>query len=318
MRVLVLGAGALGGYLGGRLLESGGAEVAFLVRAGRKAQLDLDGLLIESPAAGDFRAHPVRTLSREEARPGWDVVLLACKAYDLEAAIADLVPAVDGSTAVLPVLNGLSHIERLEQVFGSGRVLGGVARISLELTPAGVVRHLTSHNDFIFGELDGPPGERVRRLEAAWAGAALEVEVSHDVRGALWEKLVGLGTLAAAVVLMRANVGEIARAPGGVAWMERLLEGSAAAARAHGHPVRPAVLEGFFRPVLRDVDSILTASMLRDLEAGGRIEADHVLGALLAAVRRAGLPDALHEAAYLHAKAYENRRQAGRLPTVKP
>ncbi len=315
MRILVLGAGALGGYFGGRLIEGGAVEeVAFLVRPGRKAKLERDGIIIESPTAGDFRAHPVRTLLQEEVSPGWDLVLMTCKAYDLEDAIEAIRPAVDGQTAVLPLLNGLSHVERLEQAFGSGRVLGGLAYISTTLTPAGVGRHLTAHNKLVFGELDGRMSERVLALKAAFGRAPVEVEVADDIQGQMWEKLVGLGTLAAAAVLMRANVGEIARTPGGVAWMERLLERSAAAAGGHGHPVRPAVLDGVFRPMFRDANSSLAASMLRDLEAGGRVEADHILGFLLGAVRRAGVPDELHEAAYLHAKAYENRRDAGCLP----
>lgn len=315
MRILILGAGALGGYFGGRLIEGAMAEqVAFLVRPGRKTQLDQDGLIIESPAAGDLRVKPVQTLLQEDAHPGWDVVLMTCKAYDLEDAIAAVHPAVDRRTAVLPVLNGLSHIERLEEAFGAGHVLGGLAQVSATLTPTGVVRHLTPHNKFIFGELDGRMSERVLALKAVFGGAPVEAEAVSDVRGQMWEKLVGLGTLAAATVLMRANIGEIARVPGGVALMERLLERSVAAAKAHGHPVRPAVLEGFFRPLLRDTSSLLVASMLRDLEAGERVEADHILGFMLDAVRRAGAPDELHEAAYLHAKAYENRRCGGRLP----
>jgi 2-dehydropantoate 2-reductase len=112
MRILVLGAGALGGYFGGRLLEAG-ADVAFLVRPRRRAQLERDGLVIESPIRRPAPSAPL--LSPGEAAPGWDVVLLACKAYDLEDAIAAIRPAVDARTAVLPVLNGISHIETLRR-----------------------------------------------------------------------------------------------------------------------------------------------------------------------------------------------------------
>jgi 2-dehydropantoate 2-reductase len=132
----------------------------------------------------------------------------------------------------------------------------------------------------------------------------------------MWEKLAFLAAFAAATVLMRANLGEIHRAPGGGAFLERLLRRNAAIAAAHGQPMRPEALEGEFLPFLRGErgSAGATASMLRDLEAGGRIEADHVLGFMLEAARRAGVPDELHEAAYLHAKAYEARRDAGRLP----
>ncbi len=317
MRVLVMGAGAVGGYFGGRLAQSGAAEeVVFLVRPGRKAQLDRDGLVIESPSAGDFRG-PVSAVLAEEVRPGWDVVLLACKAYDLEDAIEAVRPAVDGRTAVLPLLNGLSHIDALEAAFGQDRVLGGLAKVQATLTPESVVRHLAPFTALEFGELDGRMSERVLALEAAFARTPVKVEVASNIQGRMWEKLVFLGTLAAATVLMRANLGEIARAPGGGTWLERLIGRNAAIAAAHGHPVRPEALEREFLPFFRTEvpgSPVATASMLRDLEAGRLIEADHILGYLLDAARKAGVPDELHEAAYLHAKAYEARRDAGRLP----
>src|SRR3712207_4343132 len=140
MRILVLGAGALGGYFGGRPLGAG-AEGALLVPPRRRAQLERDGLVIESPY-GALRRRPVPLLSPGEAAPGWDVVLLACKAYDLEDAVAAVRPAVDQRTAVLPVLNGISHIETLQRAFGAGRVLGGLAKVQATLAPDGTVRHL--------------------------------------------------------------------------------------------------------------------------------------------------------------------------------
>lgn len=313
MRILVLGAGALGGYFGGRLLEAG-ADLAFLVRPRRHAQLRTDGLVIESPF-GALRRRPVATLAPEEAAPGWDLVLLACKAYDLGEAIAAIRPAVDARTAVLPVLNGLSHIETLRREFGAERVLGGLAKIQATLAPDGTVRHLNDWRYLTFGETDGRMSPRVRTLEEICARAApgLVAEAVPDVMARLWEKLVHLGTSAIGTVLMRANVGEIARAPGGVALLHRLLERNAAIAAAHGHPVRGGFLEEY-RRVFADPASAYSASMLRDLEAGGRIESDHILGFLLEAARRAGVPEELHEAAYVHAKAFEQRRDAGRLP----
>lgn len=311
MRILVLGAGALGGYFGGRLLEAG-ADVAFLVRPGRRAQLERDGLAIESPYGALRR--PVPLVSPGEAAPGWDVVLLACKAYDLEDAIAAVRPAVDARTAVLPVLNGVSHIEALQRAFGAERVLGGIAKIQATLAPDGTVRHLNDWRYLTFGEMDGRMSPRVEALAGAASGAEGMVAAAvPDIAFRLWEKLVHLGTSAVCTVLMRANVGEIARAPGGAALMRRVLERNAAISAFHGHPMRDAFLDEY-RAVFSDPASAYSASILRDLEAGGRIEADHILGFLLGAARRAGVPDELHEAAFLHAKAYEQRRDAGRLP----
>ncbi|MCC7281334.1 MAG: 2-dehydropantoate 2-reductase [Acetobacteraceae bacterium] len=310
MRVLVLGAGALGGFFGGRLVEAGRAEVAFLVRPGRKAQLDRDGLVIESPA-GNFRA-PVRTLVAGDLRPGWDLVLLTAKAYDLEGAIAAIRPAVDRTTAVLPVLNGMTHIQALQDAFGPGCVLGGLAQIQATLAADGTVRHLAKLALLEFGELDGTMSARVRALEAAYGGSSTEARAVSDITGAMWAKLVFLGSLAATTVLLRANLGEVAAAPGGEAWYLRMLERTGAIAAANGHPVAAETMAnfgGFARN-----NPAAAASMLRDLESGGRIEADHILGFLLEAARRAGIEATLHETAYIHAKAYEARRAAGRLP----
>ncbi len=314
MRILVLGAGALGGYFGGRLLEAG-ADVAFLVRPRRRAQLERDGLVIESPYGALRR--PVPLLSPGEAEPGWDAVLLACKAYDLEDAVAAVRPAVDARTAILPVLNGISHVETLQRAFGAERVLGGIAKIQATLAPDGTVRHLNDWRFLTFGEMDGSMSPRVQALAGAAAKAKGMVAAAvPDIAFRMWEKLVHLGTSAVCTVLMRANVGEIARSPGGAAFMRRVLERNAAVAAARGHPMREAFLAEY-RAVFSDPASAYSASILRELEAGGRIEADHILGFLLGAARRAGVPEELHEAAFLHAKAYEQRRDTGRLPAAR-
>lgn len=310
MRVLVLGAGALGGYFGGRLAEAGSADVAFLVRPARQAALARDGLAIDSPF-GAWRG-PVATVTAATAGPGWDVVLLSCKAYDLDDAIAAIRPAVDGRTAILPVLNGLSHVDRLEAAFGPGRVLGGLAKIQATLAPDGTVRQLNDWRWLTFGERDGAMTDRVRAIEAAFAPArGVVAQAVPDITARMWEKLVHLGTSAIGTVLMRATVGEIVRG-GGSGFLHRLLDRNAAIAAFHGAPMRDAFMAEY-RALFADPASAYATSMLRDIEAGGRTEAEHILGFLLEAARRAGVPDDAHEAALLHARAYDQRRAAGRL-----
>ncbi len=311
MRILVLGAGALGGYFGGRLLEAG-ADVSFLVRPRRAAQLAAQGLVIESPF-GAMRT-PVHTVMVDEAEPGWDLILLTCKAYDLDAAIAAVRPAVTPQTAILPVLNGLSHIATLQRAFGAERVLGGLAKIQATLAPDGTVRQLNDWRWLTFGEIDGTLSPRVAALaEIAGRARGMEAAAVPDILFRMWEKLVHLGTSAVGTVLLRANTGEIARSPGGIGFMHRVLERNAAIAAANGYPMKPAFIEEF-RALFADTKGMYATSMLRDLEAGGRIEADHILGFLLEEARRAGIPHETHEAAYLHAKAFEQRRDAQRLP----
>lgn len=311
MRVLVLGAGALGGYFGGRLAEAGSAEVAFLVRPARQAALARDGLVIDSPF-GAWRG-PVTALTADQAAPGWDVILLSCKAYDLDDAIAAIRPAVDGRTAILPVLNGLSHVDRLAAAFGADRVLGGLAKIQATLAPDGAVRQLNDWRWITFGERDGTLSDRVRGIEAAFAPTrGVVAQAVPDIMARMWEKLVHLGTSAIGTVLMRANVGEIVRA-GGSAFLHRLLDRNAAIAAHHGFPVRDGFIAEY-RALFADAASAYGTSMLRDIEGGGRTEAEHILGFLLEAARRAGVAEDAHDAALLHARAYEQRRAAGRLP----
>lgn len=302
MRILVLGAGALGGYFGGRALERG-LDVTFLVRPRRAEQLARDGLVVESPA-GDIR-RPVATVDR--AGPGHDLVLLTAKAYDLDSAIEAIRPAVAAGAAVLPILNGMSHLDRLNAEFGRERVWGGLARIVATLTPDGVVRHAQEWSEIACGEQDG----RMDGPAAAFAdllgdAPGLKVRAVPDILGAMWEKMVFIATLAGATVLFRAAIGDIVRAGGG-ALLLALLERNEAVAAAMGHPPGAAA-RATVRGVITNPDSPVTASLMRDLEAGGPTEADHILGFMAEAADRAGIPSELQRAAWLHAKAQEQRR----------
>jgi 2-dehydropantoate 2-reductase len=307
MRMLVLGAGALGGYFGGRALERG-LDVTFLVRPGRAAVLARDGLRVRSTHGDIDRA----VTTTQQAGPGFDVVLLSCKAYDLDSAIAAIAPAVQAGAAVLPILNGMAHLDRLNAAFGQDRVWGGLAKCAATLRPDGVVQHLGDWHWLTFGEQDGRMDGRAAALAAALGEKpGLVAQAVPDIQRRMWEKLVHLGTVAAGTVLMRASVGEIVRA-GGTAFLLRLLEGNAAIAAAMGHVMTQAFMDSY-RAMFSDPASAYTASMLRDLEAGGRTEADHILGYLAAEAGAAGLPAELLELAHLHARAHDQRRDAGRL-----
>jgi 2-dehydropantoate 2-reductase len=307
MRMLVLGAGALGGYFGGRALERG-LDVTFLVRPRRAAALARDGLRVRS-GFGDIDRAVATTAT---AGPGFDVVLLSCKAYDLDSAIAAIRPAVEAGACVLPILNGIAHIATLNAAFGAARVWGGLAKCAATLEPDGTVRHLNDWHWLTFGEQDGAMDGRAAELAKALGSApGLVAQAVPDIQRRMWEKLVHLGTVAAGTVLMRASVGEIVRA-GGTPFLLSLLEGNAAIAAAHGH-VMDEVFLTTYRALFSDPASAYTASMLRDLEAGGRTEADHILGFLCDAARAANLPGDLLHLAHLHARAHDQRRDAGRL-----
>jgi 2-dehydropantoate 2-reductase len=308
MRLLVLGAGAIGGYFGGRLAAAGN-DVTFLVRPKRRAQLEQDGLRITSPA-GDLTI-PVKTVAAEELKPAYDVVLLTCKSYDLPSAMESIAPAVAGECAVVPMLNGMAHIDLLCARFGGRNVMGGTCSISVALDPNGVIRHANQLQRIAFGELDGRSTERARALAGAFAKTSLEWELAQDILQNMWEKITFLSVLAATNCLFRATIGEINRASGGPEAIERALNANFEIARREGHPVRPAAVE-FARKTLVNPASTLRGSMLHDLESGSRVEADHIIGWMLSRARQHGVDDTVLSMAYTALKAYEARRGPSR------
>ncbi len=310
VKVLCLGAGAIGGYFAGRLVEAKAADVTFLVREGRRQQLKRDGLRVESQY-GSF-AIPVQTVSDSEIEEHADYVLLTCKAYDLDSAIASVRPAVGPDTVVIPLLNGMSHMDTLNAAFGRERVLGGIAKIGITLQPDGLIKHLNDWRFFTFGEQDGTVSQRALALKAAFDKTSVIAAAVPDITHQMWEKLVHLASLAAMTTLMRANIGEIARAPGGSALMQEMLARNAAIASKAGYPPTPAFMDNF-NTLFADTTATYTASMLRDIERKGPVEADHIAGYMLARAEEFGIDATLHRIVYAHLKAYEQRRAAGRL-----
>ena len=310
MRILVLGAGGIGGYFGGRLVQAG-ADVTFLVRENRRRQLQKNGLQIESPYGN--ATQQVRTKLQSEIGPEFDLVIVTCKAYDLASAVGTIKPAMTGSAAILPLLNGIAHIEILNEQFGKERVLGGTAKIQLTLTPEGIVRQLNDWQTITFGEQDGSESPRVLELKALLDKTGIEVKLSRAIGRDLWLKLVHLSTVAGMTCLMRANLGEIIRTPEGAGLLRAFFDTNVRIAASAGHTADDAFL-GTYYELFTQRDSRYEASMLRDLEKGGPIEAEHILGYMLEKCREVGLDDTLHRVAYTHVKAYEERRAAKRLP----
>ncbi len=302
MRILILGAGAIGGYFGGRLLQAG-RDVTFLVRPKRAAQLAETGLVIRSRFGDATVPHPPTVLA-DTLRGPFDLVIVSAKAYDLESAIRDVAPAVGPKTAILPLLNGLRHIDVLEAHFGAGPVLGGQCLIAVTLDEAGRILHLNENQSITFGERAGGRSARIDAIAAALGGATFDARVSESILLDMWEKWVFLATLAGATCLMRAPVGDIVSA-GGAAFGEQLLAECAAIAAGAGYRPRPALIDNA-RQTVTAPGSPLTASMLRDVERGARTEADHVIGDLLA---RAGSTDPrLLRLVALNLRAYDARR----------
>lgn len=299
-RILVVGAGATGGFFGARLAQAG-RDVTFLVRTARAAQLQAGGLQIVSPL-GDATVRP--TLATAGDLSGsFDVVLVGVKSFALAAAMDDMAPAVGPQTVVMPLLNGMAHMDRLAARFGAA-LIGGVCMIASEVDAHGRIVQFAPMQALIYGELSGPPTPRVQALDAAMQGAGFDATLSSDIAQAMWEKWVMLASLGAITCLMRAPVGRIEAVPGGPDYASALLREAAAVAAASGYPMSGAYMARQ-TAMLTAKGSPLTSSMYRDMAKGAPVEAEHILGDLFARAKASGVAAPLLHAALTSLRIYQ-------------
>jgi 2-dehydropantoate 2-reductase len=317
MRILVVGAGAIGGYFGGRLLQTG-RDVTFLVRPRRNAQLAKTGLVIRS-RFGDVSLPAPPTVTADALRAPFDLILLSCKSYDLQSAADSFAPAVGPNTAILPLLNGMGHMDYLAERFGAGAVLGGQCVISVTLDGDGHILHLNDTHGLSFGEQNGAASLRAEAIASTFSGANFDSRLSKAILHEMWEKWVLIATMAGSNCLMRAAVGDIVAA-GAENLSLALLDECAGIATAQNFAPSAAAMARN-RGMLTMPGSTFAASMLRDIERGAPTEADHILGDL---IRRSGgggdgpndLP--LLRIAYAHLRAYDARRKRENAGAPKP
>lgn len=305
MKILVLGAGAVGGYFGGRLAQAG-ADVTFLVRPKRAETLARDGLRIRS-RFGDCTL-AVKCVTQDRVMPEHDVAILTAKAYDLASAVEAIAPGVGAHGRVLPLLNGMAHLELLDRRFGHERVLGGVAYIAATLAPEGEIRHLNDFHRLVFGPREPAQRPACEAFAGVLSGVAFDWQLRDGVEQAMWDKWVLLASLAAITCLMRASTGDVVATAAGERLTLAMLGECAAVAKAAGFVTDAETLANY-RAMLTQKNSVFTASMLRDIEAGGPTEGDHILGTLLMLARKHGVATPLLEVAATHLEAYAARKR---------
>jgi 2-dehydropantoate 2-reductase len=305
MRLLVVGAGAIGGYFGGRML-AGGGDVTFLVRPRRAAELARAGLVIKSPN-GDVTLKNPPALQADQLTEKFDAILLSCKAFDLDDAIVSFAAAVGPRTAIIPLLNGMRHLDVLDGKFGAERVLGGQCAIAVTLDEHRQVVQLTPMQSLSLGERDGKMTDRVRAIAEIMARGNFGAQATDNILQEMWEKWVFLTTLAASTCLMRAAVGPIIASPGGREFMLGVRDECGSVASAAGHAPREAFLTRV-TGMLTSEGSPLTASMFRDIKLGAPIEADQIVGDMIARATATNVPVPRLRIVYTHLKAYERQR----------
>jgi 2-dehydropantoate 2-reductase len=308
MRFLVLGAGAIGGLFGGKLLK-GGADVTFLVRGTRAAQLQRDGLIVKA-LDGEIRTR-VRAVQKDQIDATYDVILLCCKAYDLKEAIAAIAPAMGERSAVLPFLNGIRHIDVLTETFSAKRVLGGVTVINAALLPDGSIQQ--SHvriNMNAIGELEGGcESARCNAIKTALEVGGIPVEVSDNIVAMMWMKFFGFACNATIASLTRSRAGAIARSAAGTPFVAAVIEECSRVVTAEGYPPR-ADIPNLIRGLFSQPDSTYGPSLLVDMEEERATECEHTVGDLAERAERRGISAPILCAALCNLQAYEiNRNQ---------
>ena len=307
MRILVLGAGAIGGYFGGRLAASG-ADVTFLVRPARAALL-VDGLKIESPSELGNVTVPVQTIQAGEAAESFDLILLTCKAYDLESALEAIAPYAERA-AIVPLLNGLAHIEAIESRLPGCPVLAGSVICGATVKPEGTIVHLAPPHVMTVGLRPGQEAlaDKAQALCDMVRKAGVDAVLHEDIILALWEKWVFLATLAAATCTMRGSTGQILATDHGRGFILALLDECTCVAVAEGKtPTRERMDE--YNRFLTTPGSAFSASMLRDMGTGGPIEADHVVGDMIRRADGHGIDVPFLKVALTHLQVYEASRR---------
>jgi 2-dehydropantoate 2-reductase len=303
VRILIVGAGATGGYFGARLAAAG-RDVTFLVRRARAAALSSRGLQIIGPS-GETRITPQLVLAGD-VRPDYDAIILAVKAYALDAALGDVAPAVGQDTMIVPFLNGLRHIDALVARFGEAPVLGGVCLVATQLDDAGRIVQLNDMQEVVYGERDGSASARVAALDAAMQGAGFAARSSQRINADMWDKWVGLAALGAMTCLARGTTGEIEAQPGGADFARAIIDECAATATAAGFAPTSAYLTRI-RTMATAPGSPLATSMFRDMQQGRAVEVDQILGDLVARARSFGVAVPLLTAAFISLRVHDAR-----------
>ncbi len=305
MRVLVLGAGALGGYFGGKLQKSG-VDVAFLVRPRRAAQLADRGLVLKAQD-GEIRL-PAKTVLAGQVDGAYDVVLLCCKAYDLDDAMDAVAPAVGPGTAVLPFLNGIKHVSALADRFGTGRVLGGLTAINAVLEPHGdVVQSAVKIDMTALGELSGERSARCADIQHAFTVAGMPMALSDNVIALMWAKFFAFACIATLATLTRARAGAIARSAVGASFVSAVIEECGRIVAAEGYPP-PKDIADIVRGLYAQRDSTYGPSILVDMQDGRPTEGHHTIGDLVERAARHEMPVPLLTAALCNLQVYELAR----------
>ncbi len=305
MKIAIFGSGGVGGYFGGRLALDG-QDVTFIARGAHLAAVTESGLRVDS-IGGDFLIHPAKATDSPQSIGNVDLIILATKAWQLDSAIEGMKPLVGEGTMILPLLNGMEHMDALLSVFGHKNVLGGLCRISAFVAGAGHIRHVGVPPFISFGELDNSKSARVDSLKEIFSRLqGITVDVPADINTAMWEKFIFISGTSGVGACTRQTIGEFRANPETRAMLLNAMNETAAIARARG----AALSESFVADTMTRIDTIqphIIASMQKDMMEGRPSELNEQTGAVIRMGRAVGVPTPTHEAIYAKLLPLENK-----------
>jgi 2-dehydropantoate 2-reductase len=307
MRVLVVGAGGVGGYFGARLARAG-TDVTVLARGAHLEAIRREGLRVRSAVDGEWTVE-VEAVSDPRGRPPADVVLFCVKSFDTEAAASSIRPALAPDTAVVSLQNGVDNEDTLDRVLGGAHAVGGVAYVFAAIESPGVIGHRLAGR-VVFGELDGRASARLQRLREAFVTAGVPAEVVTDIRRVLWEKYLMITAQAGMTAITRAPIGAIRAVPETWRMYRLITEELAALAKAEGIRLEPGVVDAVLKAAEGLAPEALS-SMYHDLVHGRRLELEALHGRALRVGQRLGVPTPTVFAVYAALKPHADGRAAG-------
>ncbi|MDU8914156.1 2-dehydropantoate 2-reductase [Aestuariicoccus sp. MJ-SS9] len=292
MRIAVMGAGALGGYFGGRLAAAG-HEVTLIARGAHLAAIRSKGLRILSPH-GDLHVTEIAATDDPGAVGPVDVIMFMVKNYDVDAGAQAIAPMLGTDTMVVTCQNGVSAHERLGAVIGAERVVPGVARIPADVPEPGVINHSAMWDTLSFGDVDGRLTARIEEFRDAILGAGATAVVPESILHDLWEKFISQATLASLTTLTRLDIGPLRHNPDSRALFLAAMEETERVGRAVVPDLPTGLVEKAWK-IIGTLPDTMHASMLDDLNAGKRLEVDYLSGDVVRLGREHGVPTPIHE-----------------------
>ena len=276
MKILILGAGGIGGFFGGYLQQSG-ADVTFLVRPKRKDLLLKNGLKVISPL-GNLKLKPNLVLAKE-LTPIYDIILISCKTYDLDQAILDL-KLTKGKGVIIPFLNGMTHLKKLDEAFGSENVMGGVAHISSTINKDGTIEHFSEFKKLTFGNRDLSKNHALKEFAEVCVKTKFDVVLSDDINLDLWKKWVFISTVAGATTLFSCSLGEIVKSDFGKKIIIDLFNECRSIAKLYKYDYEDSEADVILKTITTS-GSPIKASMQRDVEKKSFTEHEQIFGDLI-------------------------------------